>query len=306
MLRHYILLIATIGLLATGCNNDVFIDEPEVTDETISARVEGDGGEATFTIAINSLKHISFDLYSEYRPYCTYYNAAGEIIAQDAPADQVSRIVFENDFERFELLRKGKQLTFRSICNTGGYGSRTVRLEYTYGPRFIDIVVMPGRPLQLIDVNYPDPLTVTEQVKSSRLSVVNDGDKSLPFEIRPYLNEVAAILVSPDQSQSWIKGEKFDMEVPVYKGDRWTISEVKGINPGTRLTYDGPDRSTCVTLTSPPHSNLSVWTDVTYSIAEAKGYMTFLNEILDRRFTVNITAKSSYPVRYDITIEEAN
>lgn len=307
MLRQYILLlIAAVGLLVAGCNNDVFIDEPDVTDETISVKVEGDDDEAVFTVSTKNLENISFDLFSESRQYCTYYNAAGDIIAPDAPAGQVSRIVFENDFQKFELLCKGTQFTFRSICNTGGYGSITLRLEYTYGPRFIDISFTPGRPLQLIDVSYSGPLTVTEQVKSSRLSVVNTGDKELPFEIHPYLNEVAAILVTPVQSQSWVKGKTFDMNVPVYKGDRWTISEVKGITPGTRLTYNGPDRSTCVTLTSPPRSDLSVWTDVTYSVAEAKGYMTFLNEILGRRFTVDITAKSYYPVSYDIRIEDAN
>ena len=52
-------------LLTTGCNNDIFVDEPPLGEEEIGATIDGDGGETSFKIPFKGLEHISIDVMSE-------------------------------------------------------------------------------------------------------------------------------------------------------------------------------------------------------------------------------------------------
>lgn len=45
--------------------------------------------------------------------------------------------------------------------------------------------------------------------------------------------------------------------------------------------------------------------DVTYTGAEASGYMLFHNKILDRQIIEKFKVRSLYPVSYEIRIEDA-
>lgn len=154
-----------LALVLAGCNSDVFLEEADIP-ESQSVTIDGDGGEATFTIPLKGLVYFGPDLMSSSVHYCTYYNAAGEQIESNAPASEVARIVYETDFMKYELLRDGSRLTIRSVCRTRQYDDNlSVRLEYTYGVRFIGVTILPGKPLKLLEVAYPDGLTVDNRAE---------------------------------------------------------------------------------------------------------------------------------------------
>lgn len=301
-------LLSCLLLFTVGCNSDIFIDEPPLGEEVLTGTVEGDGGEVSFKIPFKGLERISIDLMSESERYCTYYTAAGEVIDRKSPASEVNRIVFENDFTKFEIEKEGKMVLVRSVCSTSEYESSwTIRLEYSYGVRFIDIKVLPGKPLKMLEVTYPEPLKIEERARvvTNRLVVANNGPLPQSIEVRPYLNELASILVEPERAGLWVEGEKRTIAVPMFENGSWEIKEKSGIRPGTRYTYEGPDRFSKISVDIPAESKVTVITDVVYTQATGRGYMVFYNEVLDRRIVVNFSVTSLYPYKHEIRIEDA-
>ena len=292
----------------TACNSDIFIDEPDLP-EVQDIKIDGDGGEATITIPTKNLEHIGFDLMSTEEQYCKYYNASGELIDSKAPASEVHLIVFETKFTKLELIKEGSRLTIRSICETYQANAHwTIRIESSYGVRFIELTCLPGTPLKLVEVIYNDDMITNDRAKVTtfRDGFTNNGPLQQTFTIRPYLNELASILVEPYTLNSWIQGERFNMPVPMYVGGKWVIQNKDGIDPGSKYTYEGPDRFTKVEIDAPPYSHISVFTDVIYSGARVTGHMVFHNEVLDLTFSEDIKVTSLYPTGHEIRIEDAN
>jgi len=295
-------------LLVAGCNDDVFLDEPNMPD-ILNDTIEGDGGEATFTIPTRGLERVSLNVMSESERYCTYYNAAGGIIDHKSPASEVSRIVFESDLSKFELRRQGKTLTVKSFCSMFDMEACwSIRLDYSYGVRFIDIAVLPGKPVKLLEVIYhPDGLKIEDRAKvnTQRFEFYNTSPLPQTFEVRPYLGETASILVLPEGYNSWVRGERLNIKVPVFDNGSWQLKEKQGIMPGTNFTYERPDCMMAVNVDVPAYSNVNIFTDVIYSQAQASGYMIFLNEVLNRKVTLGFTVTSLYPTAYKIRTENA-
>lgn len=298
-------LLSLVFLLA-GCNNSIFLDEPDIPEHTY-ATIEGDGGCVTFTIPVNGLEKFGFDLFSESEKYCEYYDYNGNIIDKSAPASQVKRIVFESDFSKIEIEKEGNELKVVSTCQT--YQDKReweIRLEYTYGVRFIDIEVLPGKPLKRLGIEYPDGLSVSDYliINTGRFGFNNNGHIAQTYEIRPYLNEFFSILVEPDRDGSWILYDPITMEVPYYENDTWQFKEVQGIKPGMAYNIARPDRMLKIEVEIPANSNVDIFTDVSYTKAQADGVMTFFNEVLDRYVFVNFKVTSLYPKDYEIRIKE--
>ena len=296
--------LSVLMVLATGCNSDIFLDEPDLSDE-VSVTIDGDGGEASFKIPVKGLEHISFDLFSESLKYCTVYNHNGEVIPSESPASMVNKIVFDNDRTRVELIKNGGMLTFISISKTFQSNDLwTIRLEYDYGVRFINIKILGGKPLKLIDVTY-DELKIDNRafVKSNREGFTNKGPLPQNVEIRPYLNELPYILVEPEYSSSWVKWEKLNMPVPVFENGEWELKKMPEITLGSKNYFKGPDRMAKFEIEIPANSHASIFTDVVYSKAEANGVMTFYNETLDRELRVFINATAYYPINHEINVE---
>ncbi|MDO5524725.1 MAG: hypothetical protein Q4F85_01390 [Prevotella sp.] len=294
-------------LLVAGCNDDVFLDESYMPDNVVKYTIEGDGGETTFTIPTKGLERVSLDVFSESERNCTYYNAAGDIVDRYSPASEVSRIVFETIFTRFELHRQGKTLTVKNQYNSFDYGSWTIRLEYSYGVRFIYVTVLPGKPMRLLEVVYhPDGMKIDDRakVKTKRFGFNNASPLPQILEVRPYLDETYSILVEPEDKNSWVIGKRLNMEVPVYEDGSWQMKETSLI-PGFSSTYSKKEYLMKVDVDVPAYSNVNIFTDIIYGQAKSSGYMTFLNEVLNRKLTVNFTVTSLYPTAYEIRTEDA-
>ena len=58
-------------LMATACNNDVFIEDPELSED-VEATIEGDGGEATFRIQTKGLERVSIRTVRRFRKTVRY------------------------------------------------------------------------------------------------------------------------------------------------------------------------------------------------------------------------------------------
>lgn len=302
----YIILFAILAVALYGCNSDIFINEPDWEDYN-DVVVEGDGGEANLIIPTKDLEHFGLDLMSESKPYCTYYDAKGEIIDSNSPASEIRQIVLETRFNKLELIKESSKLTIKSICLTSQYDSHyTIRLEYSYGVRFIELTILPGRPLRLVEVVYNDDMIIDDKAKVSSFceGFTNNGPIPQTLTTYPYLNELASILVEPVVGNSWINGESFDMPVPVYVNDEWIIKTEDGLRPGNRFTYEGPDRLTKIDIEIPEYSSVNVYTDVVYSGAKVTGRMVFHNEVLNLTFSEDIKVTSLYPIRHEIRIED--
>ena len=301
-------LLATLLILTmTGCNGDIFLDEPDMPEDQCIT-IEGDGGVATVKIPTKELEYLGLDLMSMSKRYCHYYNAAGEEIDSKSPASEVARILFETKFTKLELTRHGSELTVRSICRASqGNDIYDIRLEYSYAVHFIHVEILPGKPIQLVDVIYRDDMEVSDRAKvtSFREGFHNQGPLPQTVTLLPYLNELATILVEPEYHESWLRGERFDMPVPMYVDGEWRMIQKDGICPGTKYSYEGPDRMTKIDVTVPEFSSVNIFTDVTYSGARVSGQMVFRNEILDLTFFEDITVTSYYPVKHEIRVEDA-
>lgn len=227
-------------LISQGCNNDVFLDEPDMPEQT-SVTLEGDGGEASYIISKKGLEHISLDLFSENERYCTYYNRQGEKVDSKVAASDLGTIVFETNFTLIKIVKDGNRLTIRSLCNASSmedhYG---IRLEYDYGVRFINIVILPGLPLKITDINYDSQLHVIDDGRTvtSRSSYTNDTSMPWDIQLRPYIQAYATTLVEP--VQTWAKDGELTMKVPVYADGEWTLAERDGIRLGVAAKYDLP------------------------------------------------------------------
>lgn len=306
MRQLWIFFALPVLLLVAGCNDDVFLDDPDMSDNE-GATIEGDGGEATFTIPTKGLEHVSFDMVGVSEQYCKYYNAAGDLIDYKSPVSEVSQIVYDNDLLKLELRRQGKTLTVKSVCNTFNMETRWgVRLDYSYGARYIEFVVLPGKPMRLLEVVYPDGLEIDDRakIKTKRFGFNNSSPLPQILEVQPYFGETYSILVEPGDKNSWVRGERLNMEVPVYEDGSWQMKETS-IMPGFSSTYSKKEYMMKVDVDVPAYSNVNIFTDVIYSQVKSSGYMTFLNEVLNRRLTVNFTVTSLYPTAYEIRTEDA-
>lgn len=296
-----------LAIVMSGCNSDIFLDEHSMP-ENQSVSIEGDGGEAMLTVPVGGLEYLGLDLTSSSKRYCQYYNKNGEVIDSESPASEVHKILFETRFTKLEVIRNGSKIKVRSICETSSTGGQwSIRLEYSFGVRFITVEVLPGKPVRLVEVIYNDDMLTADRAKVSgaRERFNNNGPLPQTVTILPYLNELATILVLPEYRESWLLGERFNMPVPVYANGEWTICNKDGIIPGHQYTFAGPDRMTEVLLTVPAYSDSNIFTDVIYSGAKVSGEMIFRNEVLDRTFSEKITVTSFYPVGHEIRIEDA-
>lgn len=309
VIRQLFTLVLWLSLMlcVSGCNSDVFLDEPDLPEET-SVTIEGDGGEATVSIPTKALKCISFDMMSDEEKYCTYYNLQSEPVGRDVAPSQLGSIVFESNFVAFKIIKDGSRLTIRSICHTFDYTYHyTLRLEYDYGTRFINFDIIPGQPIILVGIDYNPQLHVIDdgQIVTSHTRYANNTSRPLTVEVMPYLNRYATTLVEPDRDGEWVKYEILSMKVPVYNGSTWELAEQEGVKIGETLQYSVPHQMMTVPVTVPANSEVEIIKKVIFTAARNDGTITYENLQLGKRLKVNFTTTSYYPVDYEIRVENA-
>lgn len=295
----------SILLMAPACNSEVFLDEPDIPEET-SLTIEGDGGEATVSIPTKALKCISLDLMSEAEKYCTYYNLQNEPVGRDVAPSQLGSIVYETNSIALKIIKNGLQITIRSICNTNEFTYHyTLRLEYDYGMRFINFDITPGQPMTLLGIEYDPQLHVIDdgRIVTSHTRYTNNSSLPQTIEVMPYLNRYAMTLVEPAPDGMWANHETLTMKVPVYNAGTWELAEREGVKIGETLQYSVPHQMLKVPVTVPANSEVEIIKRVIFSAAKNDGTITYENLQLGKRLKVNFTTTSYYPVDYEIRVE---
>lgn len=297
------LFIALCAIIVASCNNDIFLDGPDMP-ESFAYTVEGDGGEVAFDVPLKNLEYFGFDHVNYYQ--C--YNSAGEPIDSDSPAREIRSIVYETDFEAFKLERDGGLFTFRSICNTQPYPYKwTLRLEYNHGVHFVEFEVVPGKPLRLLETVYSGDMEINDraQVVTHRESFTNNGPLTQSVETYPYLNDLASVRIDPADGIWHSTARELTMPVPFYSDGEWKLIEKQNLRIENTLYFDVPGRLSTVTIDVPPFSKVNIYDETVYSAAEANGHLVFLNEVLDRKVVEAFKVTSRYPIKHEIRVEEA-
>ncbi len=298
-------LLLLISLFALGsCNSDIFIDGPALPDEA-EAVIEGDGGEASFTIPLKGLKYISIDRISESARYYTWYNKAGEEIPEYSPASELGKIVCETAMASYQLTVDGNRLHFESLENTTGHEiDVTIRLEYDYATKFIIIRMLPGASFDLESIDYNEGLWITEvaDIRVRTMTFTTNGSIPQVMSFMPYINIQPTSVVEPEVS--WVKYRTVDMSLPKYKDGEWKLMPVMGVNIGSPvlLGFDRYDEE--VEVSVPAKSTIRVICKVTILSAEKTGTFVFRNPTSGRRHDVRFSCKTTWPTGYITDIED--
>lgn len=283
-----------------SCNNEIFIDGPELPEET-NVTVQGDGGEEVFTIPLKGLENISLDIISGSNLYCTYYNHSGEIIESDSPASELSKIVYDKGYIKFQLLKENNRLVFNSIANAGSTTDWTFRLKYDYCVRFINIKVLEGQPLVLVKTEFDSPLNIEEKIETkTSYSFTNPGPIPQILEIQPFLQENAIVYLD---AKLPFANQGLNMPVPIMKDGEWSLQEVEGIRPGVPFLTSFPEKMIKVTVQIPAESKVRVYHDIYYSRASVNGKFLFRSSATGWENEVTFNVMSTYPTGYNIRIE---
>lgn len=300
----YIAPVVILTLL-TGCNNDIFIEGPDLPQDTYAV-VEGDGGEVSFTISTTGLESVSLDLMSDAEKYCVYYNYSGEIVDWNCPAYQLGKIVFDTGMRSLTVDKIGDRIFFTSSENAFGEYNMTLRLEYDYTVKFINVKILPGQPVELLRVDYSTDTDITDiaETRTHRTGFTNNSSLPQIIEERPFLQAYASVLIEPDQHESWTRGETFTIPVLIYENGQWIFKDTP-IMPGTSYRYYRPDQMMVVHREIPAYSSVSIFTDITYTQAVTHGTMVFMAPVSERLQYVDFKSTSLYPTDYNIRIEDA-
>ncbi len=296
-----LLLYIWIITFMPGCNNDIFIDGPEMPDYSY-AQVAGDGGTVSFEISTTGLKLINFDLFSENKKYCKYFNRNGEEISPYSPASELGSIVFENHHVKYVLEKKGNRLTFTSLENSSSENHLSIRLEYDYTVKFIEIEIERGQPLEMICVEY-DNMKINDRAKKDvqTYKFTNYGPINQTLNWYPYSHNQASVIVEPDED--WIRGDFVIIPLPAYSDGKWKLEETGSIRLGTKMSFYRSDYMNPVPIELPPYANIVLISNVIYSMCQVEGSMTFRNPVSGRIHQTGFMCEALYPTDYEIRID---
>lgn len=303
MILRIIRITATVfAMLAiAGCNNDIFIDGPEMPQDSF-ATVDGDGGEAEFYISSKDLERFSIDNFSNNAGF-TYYNGSGEIISPQSPAHEVACIAYTDLYVMYKVERNGTSLKFHSIENcSGSEYSLTIRLEYSYTTCFINITVEKGADLELKSVDFGNTIELDENYKTEIRSITyrNNGPIPQTYEFRPLLSAIVYAVAEP--SETWARFLYAPVRFPEYKNGTWIIGEETSVLLGGGWQYNADGWNTIVPVNVPAKNSATVSATIYFTKARTDEVAVFCNPISQREHATVIWAEVIEPVSYDITI----
>lgn len=296
-------LLMLLGLLLVGCNDDVFTDSLVQNDST-SITMDGDDGSASMSIPIKNLQSITLLHDGEdSKSYIKYFRAGNLAISNDAPASEISRIVFDNDISRLEITKDGKKLDFSSVCNASNADEYfTLQLTYDYGVKTIAIKTEPGTPLTLSYLSFGElMINDSVKVKSKVLNYDNKGESTVTIYNYPYEDELFTAHLDPLEFD-WLRKLSLTMNVPAYQPLKWVSLEVAGITPGIdyqNLTWYHDNW--CIQTHIPPMTGGYIQTDLVYSESSQSCEMIFRNEVLDRSLSAHCNLTTIWPTDFSIT-----
>lgn len=301
----YVPLLLLAVCFVTSCNNDVFIDGPEMPYETTET-VEGDGGEVSFWIQTKSLKSISIDHYSDDLGF-SFFNHKGEQVKEECPASELARIHYENRWNIFDMTVDGDRVTFHNIENCrSDMVSRTIRLQYDYTVKFVHINILPGKPTEIIGTTYNPEIYVdkAQYVTYRTLRVSNASSQTTQVGVKPYMTVQSSCTV--ESKAIWSHFIKANIAVPTYTDGRWCMGDERYLSLSSNEVYVSANSDVTEIVDVPANSTMSIVTTVIMSKAKSGGTIEFLNPVSGRRFSTEFTCEVMEPIDYTISTYNEN
>lgn len=268
LIRTAVLLTAAAAMCA--CNDDIFIEDTRI--EETSATIEGDGGQHTFRIKTKGLLNISLAVYNG-TGVIIYYDKNGDYISPDSPVSEISRIEYSEVACTFNIYFGKNSMTVASTENAIAKENTIIDilLQYKNSNENITINLTPGKPMELIGVDYNfNQVYIENNARIERFTThyVNNGDKEMHIIVMPYAHAQSSIVLNPNQT--WAYGMKAELPLPLYLDGKWTVTQPRLIQLGTSRYYspDGIDTQLKVPLTIPPHQSIQATTTLSYMKAE--------------------------------------
>ncbi len=304
MIKPHWIIIFTILLTATSCNDDIFTDRTTPTQNEIT--IDGDGGSHTIKIQTKGLQWIGIDTYGG-NPGITCYDKTGNIIPPESPASETARINLTSPLAIFDIYINGNKLTFHSTENVTNQSNHiAITLEYEHTLEFINVYASPGTPQQLSEFEYAmEQISVDNNAKTdiSANTYTNKGGMPMRAELRPYIGQQAWVELEPEYS--FANYINISVPLPTHSDGKWILSDEKQIMTASKRYYmpDAVDRMFKVPIEVPPYSTITATCRITYSKAVVPFKMTIINPVSGRQFTTRGTCTATEPVNYDISLQ---
>lgn len=301
MMRLSLRLTLIVFVVASlwSCNNDIFLGRDESAVD-LYGYVDGDGGSTTFRIPTYELLSIRLDGMNN--PNLTCYNDRDEEVAQDSPYPQISRLVYESQWLKFEILISGGQVSITSFYNSeNNVHNIKLRLDYSYGVRIIDVTIGQGEAAVFEGVEYdPDIVLESPKVDTRSLMLSNASGSQFTYSINPYLNYSLRFVIIP--AASWAYFKTIDLRIPEYIDGEWRFSEKQAVKLAETITknlqYDGE----MLEIVLADGASARIVSTVTSEIATATGRIFYRNPITDKVYSTDFKTTVAIPVDYDVKV----
>lgn len=295
------------AVAATSCNSDLFIDADKEMPDDVTVYVAGDNGLAEVPIQPKGLQHIYVDEYSSAVSSYKYFNHNSEEVSADVPASEISQIWYYEPMCEFSIGLTGDRILISTYQNCAG-SERTVslRLEYDYGVKYINVHIAKGAPLEFLLCEYQGDFEIIENFRTeqSTMTIDNKGGNPSTVYVKPYQNYSIVGLIKPDES--WADYRQVEVAIPYYfeSEDEWFLHDIGDLTLMDTFYYDTYNKDKTVPVEIPANSKIRIIINVSFSRATSQGELLFRAPVSDNQFTVNYDCTVIQPVSYQIEIVE--
>lgn len=272
-----------ICLLATACNNDIFVERvPDIVEDIY---IDGIYGRRTLPIKRNKLVNIGIGDYyaSDTQQHISYYRNDGTEIYNPTNFDDVSKIIYLTKLVCVELNLKEDEIEIVSLDNAYTDPLKIwLSLDYGYIVKYTSINIGIGKPYEIEDFGYyiDEYLTKTETVAGICETFHNNSPNTQKIVFYPYKDACSKITLTPELDDSWSENAAGIISIPYFKEGVWTIYHTEDveatIGSSTSFNSNMVDINEEAFIEVAPNSSVSVQIFMTYAVLET-GYNTIIS-----------------------------
>ncbi|MCM1076533.1 MAG: hypothetical protein NC411_04145 [Bacteroides sp.] len=325
-------LFVVLLIVATACNNDIFIDrEPDPAPPSDRHLEIADGGEAAFVFPVKNIQAVEVDFFSQ-KYDCVKYLSSGEVFASyksvsfmslyDASATQpfISRLTVTNADVDFEIFGDPEGvISVKSIRNILGesvdgcfrlrYRDRTETVTFSIASGYADKPVY-----QVKDLQYSDVLNLSIRDSDPTHSTVsNFGSSPAHYSFLP-ADHAPMFAIFQWQSDDNIDCGDYEAEIPTYN-PATEKAEYMGLRvrlcqaatkllPMDYVLPDGMSFFTTYELEVPANTGLRTTFTLREAVIRTRAIMTAENTRNGTTKTYEIYIDIVQPISYTFSHEE--
>ena len=301
----HLLCVFLLSLSFVSCNSDLFVEDK--TPLETSFTIEGDGGSCVARFHPEGLQGIYIN--SVYGSDVSYYDRDGNQILKNSPVSEIARINYTTMRRIMDVYIDGDKMTVHSTENASTFAiDFVVRLDYGYTTEFIEVEVLPGKPMEITSVGYiMDQLQANDnaEVRHSTIHYNNNGSLPARIHVKPYQAAQGYCELTTDRDFGvWEYTEGHGELLTLINGSWTTWMPEWPIRLNSKMGYFplGIDRQTSVPVDIPPHSSADVVCSVRYAAAKVACHVHFRNPESGRETFILASCVVLEPADYEIEI----